>query len=94
MIVLITEEIPKALRGKLKLWFIEIKCGVFVSSVKDFCAQKVINYIYSYSDYNSKFIIIKDINKAPFYEVTEIGYGRNDFFNFCGLPLKKVNKKL
>ena len=35
MLVVIAENLPDAVRGKMKLWFIEPKPNVFVSSVAD-----------------------------------------------------------
>lgn len=42
MLVVIAENLPDAVRGKMKLWFIEPKPNVFVSSVADALARKVV----------------------------------------------------
>ena len=41
MVVVIAKAIPNQVRGKLKLWFVEVAPYVFVSGVKDFCAEKI-----------------------------------------------------
>ena len=39
MIVVVADSIPPAIRGRMKLWFIEPKPNVFVSGVKDTVAN-------------------------------------------------------
>ena len=90
MVVLISKNIPDAVRGKLKLWFIEIHPGIFVSSVKDFCAEKIIDYIWTNCTSDSELIAIRDTNKSPFYKVREKSLKPSSFIDFCGLKL--INK--
>lgn len=45
MIVLIAQHLAPAVRGRLKLWFIEPKPNVFVSGIKDHQAEKVVEYL-------------------------------------------------
>lgn len=45
MIVVMADEIPPAVRGRMKLWFIEIKTNVFVSGVKDAVARDVVKFL-------------------------------------------------
>lgn len=46
MIVVVADSIPPAIRGRMKLWFIESKANVFVSGVKDSVAKGVVDYLY------------------------------------------------
>ena len=42
MVVVVADQIPDAVRGKMKLWFIELKPNVFVSGINDHVAKKEI----------------------------------------------------
>lgn len=88
MVVVLAKSIPDALRGKLKLWFIEIAPYVFVSCVKDSCAEKIVNFVWQYCDMSSELTIIRDINKPPFFEVKEKRFTKSDFVDVSGLRLK------
>ena len=48
MLVVIANNIPPAVRGRLKLWFVEPRANIFVSGVKDNVAQKVVDYLYTH----------------------------------------------
>ncbi|MFU8787817.1 MAG: type I-E CRISPR-associated endoribonuclease Cas2e, partial [Methylobacter sp.] len=48
MLVVIANDLPPAVRGRLKLWFVEPRPNVFVSGIKDSVAQKVVDYLYQY----------------------------------------------
>ena len=50
MVVVVADAIPDAIRGKMKLWFTELKPNVFVSGIKDSVANNVINYLFSKAD--------------------------------------------
>lgn len=40
MVVVVATQIPPAVRGRMKCWFIEIRPNIFVSGVKDNVAKK------------------------------------------------------
>ena len=88
MVVVIAKYIPDRVRGKLKLWFIEVAPYIFVSGVKDFCAERIANYIWNYCDMNSQLIIIRSISKPPYYKVTEKHFAHSKFLSICGIDLK------
>lgn len=54
MIVVVANDLPDAIRGKMKLWFIEIKPYVFVSGANDQVADNVICYLFSKSSFLSE----------------------------------------
>ena len=93
MLVLIAKNIKPALRGKLKLWFIEVAPYIFVSSVKDSCAQKVTEYIWQYCDIESQILVIKDSSHPPFYKVTERSFKKGEFLDISGISLKCYHNK-
>ena len=45
MMVVIASELPPAVRGRMKLWFIEPRPNVFVSGIKDALAERIIRYL-------------------------------------------------
>ena len=49
MIVVFSDRIPPAVRGKMKLWFIEPSPNVFISSVSDALAQRVCDKLFELS---------------------------------------------
>lgn len=76
MLVVIANDLPPAVRGRLKLWFIEPKANVFVSGVKDSVADAVIQLVLQYCPPESGVLIFKRIRKAPGFEI--YGYGDPD----------------
>jgi CRISPR-associated protein Cas2 len=48
MLVVLANDLPPAVRGRMKLWFIEPKPNVFVSGVKDSVAKTVTEYLLSH----------------------------------------------
>ncbi len=93
MVVVIAKAIPNQVRGKLKLWFVEVAPYVFVSGVKDFCAEKIANYVWHYCDMDSQLIIIRDISRPPYYKVTEKRFTQDEFLSICGIKLKVKRQK-
>lgn len=91
MIVIVAKKIKQALRGKLKTWFIEIEPNIFVSSIKDSVADDVITYIWEMCDINTSLLIIKSINKPPFYNIESKNYGQEKFIDISGMKfIKKI----
>ena len=87
MIVVVAESIPPAVRGRMKLWFVEPKPNVFVSGVKDSVAKEVVSYLYDNCPYSSNMIILEPINTAPFYKIQKKGSLNNKMGFISGLPL-------
>lgn len=87
MLVVIANDLPPAVRGKLKLWFIEPKPNVFVSGVKDSVAMTVINYLFEHCNAESGILITRYINSAPGYEVLTLGDLKKEIIKVSGLQL-------
>lgn len=47
MMVVIANDLPNAVRGRLKCWFVEPKPGVFISGIKDALAKNVVEYLFA-----------------------------------------------
>ena len=65
MMVVIASELPPAVRGRMKLWFIEPRPNVFVSGVKDALSERIIRYLVRHCPKNSGLMIFSEIGKAP-----------------------------
>ena len=87
MLVVMSEQIPPAVRGRMKLWFIEIKPNVFVSGVKDAVAKEVVNYLFKNCDASSSLLIIESIRKPPYYKVIKKGFSLDYVGSISGMPL-------
>ena len=48
MLVVIANDLPPAVRGRMKLWFVEPRANMFVSGIKDSVAKKVVDYLHKY----------------------------------------------
>lgn len=95
MLVVIANDLPPAVRGRMKLWFIEPRPNCFVSGVKDSVAQLVIDFLYAHCPPSSGVLVLKSLRKPPWYEIYSIGDAKNKFVELSGLqliaiePLKK-----
>jgi CRISPR-associated protein Cas2 len=87
MLVVVANHLPPAVRGRMKLWFIEPRANVFVSGIKDATAEDVIAYLFSHCPPDSGLIVIKRTNRAPGYAILGSGATDRAFVELSGLPL-------
>lgn len=87
MLVVLANDLPPAVRGRLKLWFVEPRPNVFVSGIKDSVAQAVVDYLYKHCPPEAGVIIFRSIPKPPGYEVRTIGPPRKPTIEISGLQL-------
>lgn len=87
MLVVIANNLPPAVRGRMKLWFIEPKANIFVSGIKDTNVTKVIDYLYQYCPSSSGIIIFRSISKPPGYKILTIGNPTKYLIDISGLQL-------
>ena len=87
MLVVIANDLPPAVRGRMKLWFIEPKPNVFVSGVKDHTAKKVIDYLFEHCPPSSGLTIFRRVSQVPGYEIRFIGDINKKLINITGLQL-------
>lgn len=92
MLVVIANDLPPAVRGRMKLWFIEPRPNVFVSGVNDSVAKKVVEYLFKHCPKTSGLMVFKKSLKTPGYEMYGIGDPKRDFVKLSGLQLV-VEKK-
>jgi CRISPR-associated protein Cas2 len=87
MLVIVANDLPPAVRGRMKLWFIEPRANVFVSGIKDSVAKTVIDYLYKHCPPESGIVIFRSMPKPPGYEIRTIGPTRKAMTEISGLQL-------
>lgn len=95
MIVVIANNLPDAIRGRLKLWFIEPRPNIFVSGVKDSVADKVVDYLLEHCPPESGVTIFKRSPKPPGYRIFTLGMPKRRLNEISGMQLvveKEENK--
>ena len=88
MLVVVAANIPNAVRGKMKLWFIEPKPFVFVSSVSDAVAHKVVDQLMAACDESSEILVIESTRTAPGYRLHQ-KLSADRILTICGMQLIK-----
>ena len=87
MLVVIANDLPPAVRGRMKLWFVEPRPNVFVSGIKDSVAKKVIDYLIQYCPIESGLMIFKRTSNTPGYEILGMGDTKRNLVELSGLQL-------
>lgn len=87
MLVVIANDLPPAVRGRMKLWFIEPRPNVFVSGVRDAVAKKVVDYLYTHCPIESGLMVFRRIPETPGYEIRGVGDTKRDITEISGLQL-------
>lgn len=87
MLVVIANDLPPAVRGRMKLWFIEPRPNVFVSGLKDTVAKKVVAYLHKHCPPESGLMIFRRIPGTPGYDIQGIGDTTRGLTEISGLQL-------
>jgi CRISPR-associated protein Cas2 len=87
MLVVVANDLPPAVRGRLKLWFVEPRPNVFVSGIKDSVAATIVDYLYKYCPPESGLLIFKSIPRSPGFEMMCIGPPRKPPITISGMQL-------
>ena len=87
MLVVLANDIPPAVRGRMKLWFVESRPNIFVSGIKDFVADEVVEYLYKHCPADSGLMIFQKIRKAPGYKIRGVGDTKRSLIEISGLQL-------
>ena len=85
MVVVTANSLPPAVRGRMKLWFIEPRPNVFVSGIKDSVASKVVEYLYAHCPPESGLMIFYRSNEPPGFKVIGIGETTKYLTDISGL---------
>ncbi len=87
MLVVLANDIPPAVRGRMKLWFVEPRPNVFVSGIKDSVADDVVEYLYNHCPVESGLMVFKKIRQVPGYSIQGVGDTRRSMVEINGLQL-------
>ena len=87
MLVVLANNIPPAVRGRMKLWFVEPRPNVFISGIKDSVADNVVEYLYKHCPAKSGLMVFKKIKQVPGYKIRGEGNMRRSFVEINGLQL-------
>lgn len=87
MLVVIANDLPPAVRGRMKLWFVEPRANMFVSGIKDSVAKKVVEYLHKHCPSESGLMVFKSSNTSPGYEIYGLGDTRRDLIEMSGMQL-------
>lgn len=87
MIVIVANALPDAVRGKIKLWFVEPKPNVFVSGITDALADRVVEMLLEKCPSSSGLLIFKTIRKAPHFQIFTKGSPAKQLTSISGLQL-------
>ena len=87
MLVVLANDLPPTVRGRMKLWFIEPRPNVFVSGVKDSVADDVVNYLYKHCPSDSGILIFQRIKQSPGYKIRGLGDLRRELISISGFQL-------
>lgn len=87
MLIVIANDLPPAVRGRMKLWFVEPRPNVFVSGVKNSVATTVVDYLYKHCPAESGLLLIRSISCPPGFEMQSIGPPRKPMVSISGLQL-------
>lgn len=87
MLIVIANDLPPAVRGRMKLWFIEPRPNIFVSGIKDSVATTVVDYLYKHCPPESGVLLIRSIAHQLGFQIRTIGPPRKPTINLSGLEL-------
>jgi CRISPR-associated protein Cas2 len=87
MLVVIANHLPPAVRGRMKLWFVEPRPNVFISGIKDSVADGVANYLLDHCPSESGLIIFQRSNKTPGYKIKGLGDHARTLVQISGMQL-------
>ena len=89
MLVVIANDLPPAVRGRMKLWFVEPRPNVFVSGIKDAIAKRVIDYLYRHCSKDTGLLIFAARSHVPGYEIVGKGEALKNLVEISGMQLVK-----
>jgi CRISPR-associated protein Cas2 len=87
VLVVVANKLPPAIRGRMKLWFIEPRPNVFISGINDSVAMRVIEYLYEHCPADSGVIMFRSIPRSPKYEIRVIGSTDKTITEISGMQL-------
>ncbi len=87
MVVVIANDIPPAVRGRMKLWFVEPRANIFVSGIKDSVAESVIKYLFDNCGTKAGLLVFQRTSIPPYYKIWGLGDSKRKISSIDGLQL-------
>ena len=84
---MVANDLPPAVRGRMKLWFVEARPNIFVSGIKDSVANKVTDYLFTHCPPSSGLTIFNSIRQPPGYQIRSLGDIKKSLTKISGLQL-------
>ena len=96
MVVVIANDLPPAVRGRMKLWFVEPRANVFVSGIKDSVAERVTTYLFDNCKEASGLLVLQQIHKPPYYKIWGLGDTKKKIALIDGMQLifEKIEQEI
>ena len=88
MLVVVTENVPSRLRGRLAVWLLEVRAGVYVGSVSRRVREMIWNQITELAE-KGNVVMIWAINTESGFDFIAYGENRRIPVDFYGLKLVK-----
>ena len=92
MIVVTAKKLPPAVAGRMKLWFIELRPGVYLSGLNNATAIEVADYLFSHCPESSGLMIFISKRETPGYEIRTKGVSEDQLVKISGLQLVRKNQ--
>ena len=86
MIVIVTENVPPRLRGRLAVWLLEIRAGVYLGNVSRRIREKIWEYCEADLD-DGNIVLAWQTNTESGYDYQTLGKNRRIPIDFDGLRL-------
>ena len=93
MIVLITNDLHPAVRGRMKLWFVEIKPGVFVIGESGYLSKKITHFLLK-QKLGAGSLLIESSTSSPGYKIHTFGQSDKQLIRVTNLQLIVANNKI
>ncbi|MFA6784264.1 MAG: type I-E CRISPR-associated endoribonuclease Cas2e [Sphaerochaeta sp.] len=87
MVVVVANDLPPAVRGRMKLYFVEPKPSVFVSGINDSVANKVVDYLFEAGGCRSGILVFQSIPYPPGFKIRSRGITDKTLIEYTGLQL-------
>lgn len=87
MLVVIANNLPPAVRGRMKLWFIEPRPNIFLAGVSDAVAIDIVDYLFKHCPASSGLMVFSKNKTTPGYKIYGMGDTRSSFIEVSGLQL-------
>ena len=87
MLVVIANDLPPAVRGRMKLWFIEPRPNVFISGIRDSVADEVVSYLHKSCPAESGLLVFQRMTQTPGYRIWGAGDTTRRIVQMDGLEL-------